>query len=87
MVQVGWTDAQGRGTDPTLKKPEQGAATDLWTATAVCATTSPLIEGAGPVYCVDADVAIPEQVKPWATDPAEAGRLLAHSAQLTGVDA
>jgi len=81
MVQMGWTDAQGRGTDPTFKTPEQGAATAVWAA------TSPLIEGAGPVYCVDADVAHAEQVKPWATDPAEAERLWAYSAELTGVDA
>ncbi len=81
MVQLGWTDAQGRGTDPTFKTPEQGAATAVWAA------TSPLINGVGPVYCVDADVATPEQIKPWATDPAEAERLWAYSAELTGVDA
>jgi protochlorophyllide reductase len=81
MVQLGWTDAQGRGTDPTFKTPPQGAATAVWAA------TSPLLADAGPVYCVDADVADAEQVKPWATDPAEAERLWAYSVELTGVDA
>jgi len=81
MVQLGWTDAQGRGTDPTFKTPQQGAATAVWAA------TSPLLADAGPVYCVDADVATAGEVKPWATDPAEAERLWAYSAELTGVDA
>jgi NAD(P)-dependent dehydrogenase (short-subunit alcohol dehydrogenase family) len=81
MVQLGWTDAQGRGTDPTFKTAQQGAATAVWAA------TSPLLADAGPVYCVDADVATADEVKPWATDPAEAERLWAYSAELTGVDA
>ena len=81
MVQLGWTDAQGRGADPTFKTPAQGAATAVWAA------TSALLADAGPVYCVDCDVAGAAQVKPWATDPAEAERLWAYSAELTGVDA
>lgn len=80
-VAMGWTDEEGRGVDPTFKTPAQGAATAVWAA------TSPLLADAGPVYCVDADVAPADAVSGYALDPAEAERLWAYSAELTGVDA
>ncbi|MEU0953351.1 SDR family NAD(P)-dependent oxidoreductase [Streptomyces niveus] len=71
------------------KTPEEGAATQVWAA------TSPLLAGAGGVYCEDCDIAEPAApdtvlgsgVSAWATDPEEAARLWRLSAELTGVDA
>lgn len=79
MVEMGWIDANGNA--PGFKTITQGAATAVWAA------TSALIAQAGPVYCGDADVATPDQVASWSTDPEEAERLWAYSAKLTGVDA
>ncbi|MEU0692441.1 SDR family NAD(P)-dependent oxidoreductase [Streptomyces niveus] len=70
------------------KTPEEGAATQVWAA------TSPLLAGAGGVYCEDCDIAEPAApdtvlgsgVSAWATDPEEAARLWRLSAELTGVD-
>lgn len=80
-VEMGWTDQDGRGIDPSFKTPAQGAATAVWAA------TSPLLADAGPVYCVDADVAPADLVSPHATDPQEAERLWDYSVELAGVDA
>lgn len=80
MMARGWVDADGNALDPSFKTPEQGAATAAWAA------TSPQLEGLGGVYLADADVAPADQVAPWALDPAEADRLWALSAELTGVD-
>jgi NAD(P)-dependent dehydrogenase (short-subunit alcohol dehydrogenase family) len=86
MVKAGWVDAQGKLIDPTFKTPAQGAATQVWAA------TSPLLDGLGGLYCEDCDVAELTAnreggVRAHAVDPAEAERLWAMSAILTGVDA
>ncbi len=77
---------------PELKSPEAGAATAVWAA------TSPLLDGLGGLYLEDCDVApvadpaerVTGQalgVFPHATDPGEATRLWAWSAEQTGVNA
>ncbi|MGW2704950.1 SDR family NAD(P)-dependent oxidoreductase [Streptomyces sp. NPDC001340] len=88
MVEAGWIDEQGNVLNPEgFKSPQQGAATQVWAA------TSPQLEGLGGVYLEDCDIAEPAPegerlgVKAWATDPEQAARLWALSAQLTGVDA
>lgn len=87
MVDAGWIDDQGTLADPTFKTPAQGAATQVWAA------TSPQLAGLGGVYCEDCDVAEPAGdgseggVHAHATDPEQAARLWALSADLTGVDA
>jgi NAD(P)-dependent dehydrogenase (short-subunit alcohol dehydrogenase family) len=75
------------------KTTEQGAATSVWCA------TSPLLDGKGGVYCLDADIAdvIPEfalqgmgqmltGVLPWAIDPGFAEQLWKLSEEMTGVE-
>ncbi|MFJ1747876.1 SDR family NAD(P)-dependent oxidoreductase [Streptomyces sp. NPDC088116] len=89
MIAAGWIDENGNPMDPTIKTPAQGAATHVWAA------TSPHLAGRGGVYCEDCDIAerttgdavLTSGVRDWATDPEEAARLWALSAQLTGVDA
>ncbi|SDK91063.1 SDR family NAD(P)-dependent oxidoreductase [Nonomuraea jiangxiensis] len=87
MVAAGWIDEEGNGIDPSFKTPEQGAATQVWAATA------PRLAGMGGVYCVDCDIAEPATegsrsgVRDYAIDPARAARLWTLSAELTGVDA
>jgi NAD(P)-dependent dehydrogenase (short-subunit alcohol dehydrogenase family) len=85
MVAAGWIDENGDPADPTFKTPEQGAATQVWAA------TSPLLAGMGGVYCEDCDIAEPAGadggVHGHATDPSEAARLWALSAELTGANA
>ncbi|WP_329017989.1 MULTISPECIES: SDR family NAD(P)-dependent oxidoreductase [unclassified Streptomyces] len=89
MVERGWIDEQGNPLNPSgFKTPEQGAATQVWAA------TSPRLDGLGGLYLEDCDVAEPAPedgawggVKDWATDPEQAARLWALSADLTGVDA
>ncbi|RZU18286.1 SDR family NAD(P)-dependent oxidoreductase [Streptomyces sp. BK239] len=86
MVDAGWIDENGNPTDPTFKTPEQGAATQVWAA------TSPQLADMGGVYCEDCDIAEPAcedsegGVHAHATDPEQAARLWALSADLTGVD-
>ena len=90
MIASGWMDADGK-LDPRFKTPEQGAATSVWAA------TSPALEGKGGVYCEDCDIAEPtvvgsaeariRGVDAHAVDRADAARLWAVSAELTGVDA
>ncbi len=89
MVHRGWVDAEGN-VNELFKSPEQGAATSVWAA------TSPQLDGMGGVYCEDCDVASqtdPDSafapfigVDAHATDPGEAARLWALSAELTGLD-
>jgi NAD(P)-dependent dehydrogenase (short-subunit alcohol dehydrogenase family) len=87
-IAAGWMDADGTPSG-SFKSPEQGAATQLWAA------TSPQLKDAGGVYCEDCDIAEPATpgaplesgVAAWATDPQDAARLWALSAELTGVDA
>jgi NAD(P)-dependent dehydrogenase (short-subunit alcohol dehydrogenase family) len=89
MVERGWIDADGNLLHPEVfKTPQQGAATQVWAA------TSPHLNGMGGVYLEDCDIAEPAPadgtrvgVKEWATDPEQAARLWALSAELTGVDA
>ncbi len=76
-------------TNAGWKTPAEGAATQVWAATA------PRLSGLGGVYCEDCDIAEPAApgttlgsgVSSWAADPARAARLWALSARLTGVDA
>ncbi|MET8299253.1 SDR family NAD(P)-dependent oxidoreductase, partial [Streptomyces sp. NPDC005180] len=89
MVERGWIDEDGNPLHPeAFKTPQQGAATQVWAA------TSPQLNGMGGVYLEDCDIAEPAPadgsrvgVKEWATDPEQAARLWALSAELTGVDA
>ncbi|MGV9651196.1 SDR family NAD(P)-dependent oxidoreductase [Streptomyces sp. NPDC003554] len=89
MIERGWIDETGALVDPdAFKTPQQGAATQVWAA------TSPRLAGLGGVYCEDCEIAEPAApdgsrtgVKDWATDPEQAARLWALSAELTGVDA
>ncbi len=87
MVAAGWIDADGNAIDPTFKTPEQGAATQVWTA------TSPQLAGLGGLYCANCDIAsvsddgAETSVRAYAVDPDEAARLWALSAELTGVNA
>ncbi|MEU9335968.1 SDR family NAD(P)-dependent oxidoreductase [Streptomyces sp. NPDC048290] len=89
MVERGWIDEHGDPVDPdAFKTPQQGAATQVWAA------TSPQLDGRGGVYLEDCDIAEPAPgeggragVMAWATDPEQAARLWALSAERTGVDA
>ncbi|OLR93366.1 SDR family NAD(P)-dependent oxidoreductase [Actinokineospora bangkokensis] len=89
MMAAGWVDESGEWIVDWLKTPEQGAATQVWAA------TSPLLDGLGGLYCEDCEVAevAPDDdpdrggVRSWATDPEQAARLWALSADRTGVDA
>ncbi|UXY31420.1 SDR family NAD(P)-dependent oxidoreductase [Streptomyces sp. HUAS TT20] len=89
MVERGWIDEQGNPLNPEgFKTPQQGAATQVWAA------TSPQLDGMGGVYLEDCDIAEPAPadgertgVMDWATDPEQAARLWALSAELTGVNA
>ncbi|MEZ5341947.1 MAG: SDR family NAD(P)-dependent oxidoreductase [Acidimicrobiales bacterium] len=90
MIAMGWVDADGN-INELFKTPDQGATTTLW-----CATSSQL-DGRGGVYCEDCDIApITDPASPFARfvgvdrhaiDAAEARRLWALSAELTGVNA
>ncbi|GAA3642112.1 SDR family NAD(P)-dependent oxidoreductase [Nonomuraea antimicrobica] len=88
MVAAGWIDEDGNPLEPSFKTPEQGAATQVWAA------TSAQLAGMGGVYCEDCDIAEPTSdplaragVRDYATDPAQAARLWALSAELTGINA
>ncbi|MXM67356.1 SDR family NAD(P)-dependent oxidoreductase [Streptomyces sp. HUCO-GS316] len=89
MMAAGWIDEEGNPIPQEgLKTPSQGAATQVWAA------TSPRLDGVGGVYLEDCDIAEPAPadgtrtgVKDWATDPEQAARLWALSAERTGVDA
>ncbi len=87
---MGWVDTEGN-VNELFKSPTQGATTTLW-----CATSSQL-DGLGGVYCEDCDISVPTDpespfarflgVDAHAIDHAEAERLWALSAELTGVNA
>jgi NAD(P)-dependent dehydrogenase (short-subunit alcohol dehydrogenase family) len=89
MVAAGTMDEDGNPVAaPGMKTPEQGAATQVWAATA------PGLDGLGGVYCENCDIAEPAPangkpvgVKDWAIDPEQAARLWLLSAELTGVNA
>ncbi|HYN97262.1 MAG TPA: oxidoreductase [Pilimelia sp.] len=78
MVGAGWIDEEGRPLLPEFRSPEQGAATGVWAATA------PHLAGAGGAYCLHCAVARRFDTP---DDRAQAARLWAYSAELTGVDA
>lgn len=81
---LGWIDEEGK-VKPGFKSTVQGAATQTWAA------TSPQLDGLGGVFLEDCDIAEVTTegpgVRPYAVDPAEAERLWAYSAELTGVNA
>jgi len=82
---MGWIDEDGNSPS-TFKTTEQGAATQTWAA------TSPQLDGLGGVFLADCEVAEvadegEQHVSAHAIDPAEAERLWAYSAELTGVNA
>ena len=86
QVAMGWIDAEGN-VNERFKTEEQGASTTVWAA------TSPLLEGAGGVYCEDCEVAVPATpdnraggVQPHVRDEALAERLWAESEAMTGVE-
>lgn len=89
MIERGWIDEDGKVLNPGMfKSPQEGAATQVWAA------TSPQLDGLGGVYLEDCDIAEPagaegvrRGVRDYAVDPAQAARLWALSAELTGVDA
>lgn len=87
-VAAGWIDEDGNLVDPTFKTAEQGAATQVWAATSL------QLEDMGGVYCEACDVAelatsddVLVGVRDYATDPQQAARLWALSAELTGLNA
>jgi NAD(P)-dependent dehydrogenase (short-subunit alcohol dehydrogenase family) len=90
MQAAGWIDEHGVP-DERMKTPEQGAATEVWAATA------PELYGMGGVYCEDCDIAKPTDpddpmkryrgVDAHAIDPDAAARLWDVSAEMTGVNA
>jgi len=90
MVAAGWMDAEGNVREG-FKTPEQGAATSVWAA------TSKALNGKGGVYCEDCDIAKPtdkesplaryQGVDAHAVDKADAKKLWALSAELTGINA
>ncbi|WBB58706.1 SDR family NAD(P)-dependent oxidoreductase [Streptomyces sp. WMMC500] len=90
QIAQGWIDEEGN-ISGAFKTTEQGAATQVWAATA------PGLAGLGGVYCEDCDVAEPAGpggerelrpgVRDYAADPDQAARLWALSAEMTGVDA
>ena len=86
QVRMGWFDADGK-LNPIFKTTEQGAATSVWCA------VSPLLEGAGGVYCedcnigamVDANTPRGSGVLPHIRDAALATALWGKSEAMTGV--
>jgi NAD(P)-dependent dehydrogenase (short-subunit alcohol dehydrogenase family) len=85
MRDLGWYDEQGN-LAPLFKTPEQGAAGEAWAA------VSPRLAGMGGVYIERCDIAELDEgsqhgVSSYAVDPAQAERLWAVSARLTGTDA
>lgn len=88
MIAAGWIDEDGNQLETSFKTPEQGAATQVWAATA------PQLADMGGVYCEDCDISEPSTdpdalsgVRAHAIDPDQAARLWTLSAELTGIDA
>lgn len=86
LVANGWVDEDGNVIDSSFKSPEQGAATQVWAATA------PQLSTMGGLYCADCDVAELTEPNPnlsgvrdYAVDPAAAARLWTLSEELTSV--
>jgi len=86
---LGYTDAEGNilpEVAASLKTVPQGAATTVW------ASTSPLLDTIGGVYCENADVTLLSSdvsiiggIKPYSLDGTNARRLWKLSEELTGV--
>ena len=74
MVAAGWIDESGVPTPDLFKSTAQGAATQVWAATAL------EIADAGGGYCTDC------ALDPRPIDDAEAARLWSLSSRLTGLD-
>jgi NAD(P)-dependent dehydrogenase (short-subunit alcohol dehydrogenase family) len=88
LLDIGATIPPGASVPPGYKNTEQGAATQVWAATA------PTLAGLGGLYCEDCDIAEPAPadgtrtgVRDYAIDPEQAARLWTMSAELTGVNA
>jgi NAD(P)-dependent dehydrogenase (short-subunit alcohol dehydrogenase family) len=75
MIAAGWIDAARRPAPGLFRTAEQGAATQVWAATA------PELDEHGGAYCADCHV-----TDPYATDSSEATRLWQLSAELTGLN-
>ncbi|MWA02298.1 SDR family NAD(P)-dependent oxidoreductase [Actinomadura sp. LD22] len=98
-IAYGWIDEDGNEIAQGFKTPEQGAATAVWAATSPrlagmggvycmdCDVAEPTPAGTPEVRGRKAGAPAPAGVRPYATDPDEAARLWAYSAELTGVDA
>ncbi|KAB2375098.1 SDR family NAD(P)-dependent oxidoreductase [Actinomadura montaniterrae] len=98
-IAYGWIDEDGNEIAQGFKTPEQGAATAVWAATSPrldgmggvycmdCDIAEPTPAGVPEVRGRKAGAPAPVGVRPYATDPDEAARLWAYSAELTGVDA
>ena len=88
MMTAGWLDKEGNPADPTFKTPEQGAATQVWAATA------PKLKGLGGLYCEDCEIAklASSYTEPfcgvcdYAANLDEAQRLWDLTAELTGIN-
>ena len=86
QIAMGWYAEDGTP-NPLFKTTEQGAATSVWCA------VSPLLAGAGGVYCADCNVAAPwvegaprqVGVHPHVRDTQLAERLWTASEAMTGV--
>lgn len=86
MVAAGWIDEDGNQVNPDFKTLEQGAATQLWAATAH------QLAGMGGVYCEDCDIAEPTDSPDSVAGvsdhaPEQAARLWTLSTELTRVNA
>jgi NAD(P)-dependent dehydrogenase (short-subunit alcohol dehydrogenase family) len=89
MIAAGWLDKEGKPADPTFKTPEQGAATQVWSA------TSPKLKDLGGLYCEDCEIAKPASaytesfcgVRDYAANLDEAQKLWDLTADLTGFNA
>lgn len=89
MISLGILDENGDVVPGRFKTPEQGAATQVWSA------TSPQLAGLGGLFLEDCDVAglretnemLGKGVYPYAVDPDEAARLWDLSVELTGANA
>ena len=89
MIAAGWLDKEGKSADPTFKTPEQGAATQVWSA------TSPKLKDLGGLYCEDCEIAKSASaytesfcgVRDYAANLDEAQKLWDLTADLTGFNA
>ena len=89
QIAMGWLNPDGTPVEPSpFKSAQAGASTQVWAA------ASPQLDGMGGVYLEDCEIAEPyveggprRGVASWASDPEQAARLWALSAERTGVNA